>query len=363
MKEAVEDCIVPHAHELLESEWMRHQTEIEQEIRQRSDKYETELRNSADEYTKRLENKLRTNTEQHLTSLQAELEEKLANDIAKIKNQMKVSLQAAKDEADTHSLTLAVRTPKAPKPSPLSLTRPKKVKKKKKTILDLTTPPPPPDDGPLSSDHMDMETEADSTPTTPICRSSAPSPTPIPPVPIPPVPIPPVPIPPVAPDTIDTNIADPNSIPCWAQTPSLDEKTPHAPTFPTPTVPSAPDMATILAAINNIWTEMIDRIDKVNACVDQNSGPQTIAEYTAWNDANLSAWEHPAYIDPDHDQDMEALADANAAREAAQLREQAAFRTLHTRFVAEKHMLSLENNDCYLEKWYEMCSDICKSMS
>ena len=351
MKEAVEDCIVPHAEELLESEWMRRQTEIEQELRQRSDNYEAELRRSAEAYAQRLEQELQDNTEQHLANLKAQLDEKLADDITKIKNQMKVSLQAAKDKAETHSLTLAIHTPKATKPSPLSLTHPKKTKKKKITVLDLTTPPPP-NNGPLSSDHTDMETEADSTPTTPVCRSSAPSP---------------AQIPTVAPDTINTDIADPNSIPQWAQTPSPDEKTPHAPTFPAPTLPNAPttnpDMANILTAITSIRTELIDRIDKVNAHVDQSSGPQTIAEYTAWNDANLSAWEHLGYIDPDHDQDMEALAEANAAHEAAELKAQVAFRTLHAQFVAEKRMSSLENNDCYLEKWYKVCSDLCKSMS
>ena len=108
---------------------------------------------------------------------------------------------------------------------------------------------------------------------------------------------------------------------------------------------------------------MIERIDKVNAHVDQTSGPQTIAEYTVWNNENLAAWEHPGYVDPQHDQDMEALADANTAHEAEQLKAQAAFRTLHARFVVEKHMLPLEDNEVYLDKWYEVCTDLCKSMS
>lgn len=175
MKEAMEDCMIPHARELLESEWTRRQTEIEQEIRDRSTKYDTKLRLLAETFIQQREQELRDSSDQRLSEIKAQLEDKLADDIAKLKNQMKASLQTAKDEAETRALTLAVRTPKAAKPSPLSLTRPKKAKKKKITILDLTTPPPQ-DDGSLSADHTDMEMEADSTPTTPVCRSSAPSP-------------------------------------------------------------------------------------------------------------------------------------------------------------------------------------------
>ena len=82
-----------------------------------------------------------------------------------------------------------------------------------------------------------------------------------------------------------------------------------------------------------------------------------------WNNENLAAWEHPGYVDPQHDQDMGALADTNAAREADQLRAQAAFRTLHVHFVAEKRMQPLEDNEVYLEKWYDLCTNLCKSMS
>ena len=153
-------------------------------------------------------------------------------------------------------MTLAVRMPKAPKPSPLTLTHPKRTKKKKVVVLNLTTPPPP--DHEALSEHTDMETDGDSTPTTPICRSSAPSSAPAPisePLYI-------TPPPPIAPETVATTIANPDSIPRWAQTPSPDEKTPHAPTFPTaqptqPTQPTNPELATILAALSSLCTELI----------------------------------------------------------------------------------------------------------
>ena len=200
-QEAIEDCIVPHAKELLESEWMRCQTKIEQEIRTHSNQYEAELCHSAEAYAQHLEHELREQAEQTITDLKAKLEDKLADDITQLKNHAKVSLQAARDEAESHSLTLTVCMPKAAKPSPLSITHPKKTKKKKSAILDLTTPPPN-NEIPPSGD-TDMETETDSTPTTPVCRSSTPSP---------------APLPTIAPETVNTDVADPNSIPCWAQT-------------------------------------------------------------------------------------------------------------------------------------------------
>ena len=168
-KEAIEDCIVPHACELLKSMWMQRQTEIEQEICHRSEQYEAELRRSAEEYAQRLEQNLRENADKALADLKEQLDEKLANEITQLKNHAKVAKQAARDEAESHSLTLTVRMPKVAKPSPLSLTRPKKAKKKKSAVLDLTTPPPPDNNEISSSDHTDMETEADSTPTTPVC--------------------------------------------------------------------------------------------------------------------------------------------------------------------------------------------------
>ena len=364
-QEAIEDCIVPHAKELLESEWMRHQMEIEQEIRTRSDQHEAELRHLAEAYAQCLEQELCDQAEQTIADLKAKLETKLADNITQLKNHVKVSLQAARDEAESHSLTLAVHTPKAAKPSPLSITCPKKTKKKKSAVLDLTTPPPttpPPLDNEAPSEHTDMETDEDSTPMTPICCSSAPSPAPL--LPSEPLHTSPPP-PPVAPETVDTNIANPDSIPRWAQTPSPDEKTPHAPTFPTtqPTPPANPELAAILAALTGLRTKLIGHIDKVNTCVDLATGPQTIADFNIWNEENTAAWEHPGYVDPLHDQEMNTLTDQNAAREADRLLAERHFCNLHARFVSEKRMTSIEDNNIYLEKWYEVCTSIIKSMN
>ena len=60
---------------------------------------------------------------------------------------------------------------------------------------------------------------------------------------------------------------------------------------------------------------------------------------------------------------MESLTEANAEHEVQLLEAQRLFRSLHHRFVNEKQMTSLDDNEVYLEKWYETCSGIIKSMN
>ena len=360
-QEAVEDCIIPHSQEILEGAWMRRQTEIELEIHKRSAEHESELRRSAEEYAMKVEQELQATTDKTIQEVKIDLDNKLADEIAKLKNHAKATLHAAKEEADSHSLTLAIRTVKQPKLSPLNLRKPKKTKGKKKgtNILDLTTPPP--------DASSEMETDTDSTPTTPVCRSSAPSPAPQ--IPTIDLTTPPTHtenptdtlVPTTAPDFVPTNIADPDTIPHWVETPSPDDKTPHAPSFPIN--PPSNDMSTILAAITGLRTKLLGQIEKVNARVDLATGPQTIADHVVWNNENMAAWEHLGYIDPAHDTDMEMLAEENAAREVERLQHERAFRALHHRFVAEKRVTPIDNdNDVYLEKWYQVCSDLIKSM-
>ena len=117
-QETVEDCLIPHGQEFLEGTWMRRQTEIEHEIHKRSSEHEAELRHSAEEYASKIEQELRASTDKTINELKAQLNDKLANEIAQLKNHAKATLQAAKEETDSHSLTLAIRTSKPPKPSP-----------------------------------------------------------------------------------------------------------------------------------------------------------------------------------------------------------------------------------------------------
>ena len=143
-QETIEDCFIPHAAELLETDWMRCQTEIQTEIQARSDAYDAQLRIEVEEYFKTHKKSLMDAADKHLKDLELELDNKLADEIVQLKNKAKTSLIAAKEEADTHSLSLVIRTPKTAKPSPLNIKKPKKKSKKKTAVLDLTTPPPPP---------------------------------------------------------------------------------------------------------------------------------------------------------------------------------------------------------------------------
>lgn len=90
-----------------------------------------------------------------------------------------------------------------------------------------------------------------------------------------------------------------------------------------------------MAAIAGMRSELIDHIETINAQVDLATGPQTIMEYMEWNCDNLSTWEHPGYVDPVHDANMEELAKANAAAEVRRLEEEHFFRSLHTCLSSE----------------------------
>ena len=343
-QETVEDIFIPHAQELLETDWLRRQTEIRAELQAKSTALMTELTADMEVAIEARKAALQQAAEDHLRNFERELDSSTADEIQRIKNKSKSIIQQTNDDEESRTLHTVVWTPKAVKPSPLNISKPKKKKTKKIAVLDLTTPSPA---NKPSEVHTDMETDADSTPTTPICRSTIPSP---------------APIPHEAPETVATTVADPDSIPRWARTPSPDEKTPHAPSFPTNPPPN--DMSVILAAITGLRTELLGQIEKVNARVDLATGPQTIADHVVWNNENMAAWEHPGYVDPIHDADMENLVEANAAREAERLAAQCSFRALHHRFVAEKKINPLDNeNDLYLEKWYDVCSDLVKSMN
>ena len=357
-QETVEDCLVPHAQEILESQWLQRQSDIQHNLESKSTHLIEELTANMEVMIENKKQALQQAAEEYLHKFEQELNASTADEIERLKNKAKSTIQQTKDEDEQRTLQSIVRTAKASKPSPLNISKPKR-KKKKIAILDLTTPPP--GDNEQRDTHTDMETDADSTPTTPICRSSAPSPSPR-----------------VAPETVPTTIADPESIPHWARTPSPEDKTPHAPSFnitnptpvpttntPAPPAPTAnPELAAIMSMLTGMQTEFREQIGKVNARIDLTSGPQMIADHLVWNSENMAAWENPGYVNPSYDADMETLADMNAAREADRLNANRAFRTLLYRFVAKKKVSPISNdNDVYLEKWYQVCSDIVKSMN
>lgn len=180
-QETIEDCLIPHTQEILDSAWMQRQLDIKTDLQAKSEAYITQLNADTDAFLKTKKKALMDEAEAHLQNFELELNTKTEDEVQRLKNKYKTTIQTAKDDGETHALSLAICTPKAAKPSPLNISKPRK-KKKKVTILDLTTPPSGQEAQEISNEnsdtHTDMETDADSTPTTPICRSSAPSPAP-----------------------------------------------------------------------------------------------------------------------------------------------------------------------------------------
>ena len=116
-----------------------------------------------------------------------------------------------------------------------------------------------------------------------------------------------------------------------------------------------------MAAITGIKSELLSRIDQVNARIDQTTGPADIPSYMAWEHDNLAAYEHPAYIDPTHDATMEALKAANAAKEAECLDQEWVYHSLIHRYIGEGRLCEF-TDDAYLDKWFEVCRSIFTSM-
>lgn len=109
-----------------------------------------------------------------------------------------------------------------------------------------------------------------------------------------------------------------------------------------------------------MWTDLLDRIEKVNTRIDWAIGPETIPDYIAWDEENPAVWEHPGYINQTHDDMMNTLADDNTTKEAKHLDNERFYQTILTHMITKHRMKDLE--DVYLEKWYEVCSGIFKAM-
>lgn len=264
-QEPIEDHLISQANKILENAWTKKQVQITAEIQSR----EHQLSINAEHHLETRKKAIQEEADAQLRKFKMDLDAKTADEIQQLKNKSKTIIQLMKDEDDSQMLSLAIQTPKATKPSPLNISKPKK-RKKKVTILDLMTPPP---SNKTPDAPTDMETDTDSTPTTPICRSSAPSLTPLPTT--------------QAPEMVSTRLADPDTIPRWARTPSPDDKTPHAPSFtitnPEPPKPPSSELMAIMAAIAGMKSELLTRIEKVNARINQTNGPENISDYMVWN--------------------------------------------------------------------------------
>lgn len=340
MAEPIKDHLTPQAQEILDLAWSEKRALITEEVESRS----AQLTADSDAALETRKALLQAEANKCLQQFQTELDAKIADEIQQIKNKSKLTLQCTKEEEEeSRSLSLAIRTPKLAKPSPLNITKPKR--KKKVTILDLTTPPPGNEASAPSSD-MDTDTDAGSTPTAPICRSRAPSPSPFL----------------LVPSMVPVEVANPESIPKWAHMPSPEEPMPLAPVFPKTNSPLANELAAIMTAITGIKTELLTKIEQVNARINKTSGPTDIAGYMAWNSENLAAYKHPGFVDPAQDDTMKALMAANAEREAERLSQEHYYCTILHRFVNAGKMADISDK-VYIEKWYDTCRDIFKAMS
>ena len=118
-----------------------------------------------------------------------------------------------------------------------------------------------------------------------------------------------------------------------------------------------------MAAIMGIKSELMSHIDKVNARIDQTTGPTDIPSYMAWDHDNLAAYKHPGYVDPAQDAIMEALEASNAAKEVEQLDQEKVYHSLIHRYISEGRIRDFTKDEAYIDKWFEVCRGIYTSLS
>ena len=153
-QEPIEDFVSPQVEEILHNAWAKKQAEMNTEIKAKTTAYLNQLHTDSEEFLAAKKQILIADAETSLQKFELELKAKTEDEIQRLKSKYKTTIQTAKDDNEAHSLSLAIRTPKAAKPSPLNITKPKK-KKKKVTVLDLTTPSPGPEGPELGNDDTD----------------------------------------------------------------------------------------------------------------------------------------------------------------------------------------------------------------
>jgi hypothetical protein len=179
--------------------------------------------------------------EEQIAAESARLDEMVSRRLAELRHDSKVKLFDAENDAHSRDLTLAIRSAKPPKPSPISSrTRLKGKGARKSRVLDLhssasgaesETPMSTEDEGPLSPPPVasDSISPADPTPkASTFPRSPSPSP-------------------PSRPTS--TTLTGPPAL--------------------TPPCEPASELTMVLAALNNMKSSLSDEISKVNAQVDQ----------------------------------------------------------------------------------------------
>lgn len=163
----------------------------------------------------------------------------------------------------------------------------------------------------------------------------------------------------------------------WDMMVHRDDKTPHAPTFPTNAETPAPDNADrqtttphaasefqmIMNALNGLKTELTAKIEAVNARVDIATIPssQPFADYGDFSLGNpQDAWFN-GNPDPALDAAMTAAEEANLTVYNAGLDRQKVYRTIANELIDQKLMIPMAD-DAQLERFYEVCEGMFKPM-
>ena len=107
-QEPIEDHLIPQAHKLLENAWTEKRMEITAEIQSRSTALGHQLSADTNIYFETKKKALLDEADAHLSKFEAELDAKTTDELQKLKNKSKTTLQLTKEENDSHTLSLAI---------------------------------------------------------------------------------------------------------------------------------------------------------------------------------------------------------------------------------------------------------------
>ena len=110
-QETVEDCLVPDAQEILESEWLRHQMEIQTQLQIKSTQLTEQLTADMEVMIETKKQTLQHTADKYLRNFEHELDATTADEIQRIKNKSKSITQQAKDEEESRTLQSVILSP------------------------------------------------------------------------------------------------------------------------------------------------------------------------------------------------------------------------------------------------------------
>ena len=103
-QETVEDCLVPHAQEILEAEWLRHKSDIERQLLTKSSNLTEQLTADMEVMIESKKQALQQAANEYLETFEQDLNATTADKIQQIKNKSKSMIQNVKDEEESRTL-------------------------------------------------------------------------------------------------------------------------------------------------------------------------------------------------------------------------------------------------------------------